>query len=229
MGPGYLVAVGYMDPGNWATALAGGIPPAIPLPLSAWFQTLWRLFYNLYAQIVGIATGRDLGTSLPWQLFKTRIFYSYGFGRTRHLRHRSGRSNGTALAFYLCSKSRWNGGVLITGLMSCWCWPCNALDPDGWSLHHNLAGLSFSDALLFKLAGTSWCDGRCGQDLSSTEIITNPAMLYIVLELSAQLSCPIIYIFIHPSYKTCAIDNDGSKSKNQPSALLHWSNPLPWC
>ena len=24
MGPGYLVAVGYMDPGNWATALAGG-------------------------------------------------------------------------------------------------------------------------------------------------------------------------------------------------------------
>src|SRR5215217_3589236 len=24
LGPGYLVAVGYMDPGNWATALAGG-------------------------------------------------------------------------------------------------------------------------------------------------------------------------------------------------------------
>src|SRR5215831_11741282 len=24
LGPGYLVAVGYMDPGNWATSLAGG-------------------------------------------------------------------------------------------------------------------------------------------------------------------------------------------------------------
>ncbi|MFC7691966.1 hypothetical protein ACFQY5_22690 [Paeniroseomonas aquatica] len=28
MGPGYLVAVGYMDPGNWATSLAGARPSA---------------------------------------------------------------------------------------------------------------------------------------------------------------------------------------------------------
>ena len=37
VGPGYLVAVGYMDPGNWATDLAGG---------SAFGYTLLTLFVN---------------------------------------------------------------------------------------------------------------------------------------------------------------------------------------
>src|SRR5258708_19379217 len=38
LGPGYLVAVGYMDPGNWATSLAGGskflYPPLFVAPFS---------------------------------------------------------------------------------------------------------------------------------------------------------------------------------------------------
>src|SRR5438128_7575082 len=42
-GPGYLVAVGYMDPGNWATDLAGGPGSGIPL-LGVFFIRIFLAF-----------------------------------------------------------------------------------------------------------------------------------------------------------------------------------------
>ena len=42
LGPGYLVAVGYMDPGNWATSLAGGASSATRCSSSPCCRTSWR-------------------------------------------------------------------------------------------------------------------------------------------------------------------------------------------
>jgi manganese transport protein len=42
VGPGYLVAVGYMDPGNWATSLAGGSKFGYTLLVVALSPTSWR-------------------------------------------------------------------------------------------------------------------------------------------------------------------------------------------
>src|SRR6476620_664440 len=60
MGPGYLVAVGYMDPGNWATALAGGSSFGYTLLSVALLSSLMAMLLQALCARIGIATGRDL-------------------------------------------------------------------------------------------------------------------------------------------------------------------------
>jgi manganese transport protein len=60
MGPGYLVAVGYMDPGNWATALAGGSAFGYTLLAVALASSLMAILLQALCTRIGIATGRDL-------------------------------------------------------------------------------------------------------------------------------------------------------------------------
>jgi manganese transport protein len=59
-GPGYLVAVGYMDPGNWATDLAGGARYGYTLLSVIMLSNLMAILLQALAARLGIATGRDL-------------------------------------------------------------------------------------------------------------------------------------------------------------------------
>ncbi len=60
MGPGYMVAVGYMDPGNWATALAGGSRFGYALLVVALVSNLMAVVLQSLCARLAIATGRDL-------------------------------------------------------------------------------------------------------------------------------------------------------------------------
>jgi manganese transport protein len=59
-GPGYLVAVGYMDPGNWATDIAGGARFGYALLSVVLVSNLVAVLLQGLALKLGIATGRDL-------------------------------------------------------------------------------------------------------------------------------------------------------------------------
>ena len=59
-GPGYLVAVGYMDPGNWATDLAGGSAFGYTLLSVILLSNLMAVLLQGLASKLGIVTGRDL-------------------------------------------------------------------------------------------------------------------------------------------------------------------------
>ncbi|GAC1514701.1 MAG: Nramp family divalent metal transporter [Gemmatimonadaceae bacterium] len=59
-GPGYLVAVGYMDPGNWATDLAGGSAFGYRLLSVIVLSNLMAVLLQGLASKLGIVTGRDL-------------------------------------------------------------------------------------------------------------------------------------------------------------------------
>jgi manganese transport protein len=59
-GPGYLVAVGYMDPGNWATDLAGGSRFGYALLSVILISNLMAVLLQGLASKLGIVTGRDL-------------------------------------------------------------------------------------------------------------------------------------------------------------------------
>ncbi len=59
-GPGYLVAVGYMDPGNWATDLAGGSQFGYALLFVIALSSVIAMILQHLAAKVGIVTGRDL-------------------------------------------------------------------------------------------------------------------------------------------------------------------------
>jgi manganese transport protein len=60
IGPGYLVAVGYMDPGNWATDLAGGSRFGYTLLSVVLMSNLMAVVLQGLAAKLGIVTGRDL-------------------------------------------------------------------------------------------------------------------------------------------------------------------------
>ena len=59
-GPGYLVAVGYMDPGNWATDIGGGSKFGYALLSVILVSNLMAMFLQALSAKLGIATGRDL-------------------------------------------------------------------------------------------------------------------------------------------------------------------------
>jgi manganese transport protein len=59
-GPGYLVAVGYMDPGNWATDIAGGSAFNYTLLSVVLLSNLMAMLLQALSAKLGIVTGRDL-------------------------------------------------------------------------------------------------------------------------------------------------------------------------
>jgi manganese transport protein len=60
LGPGYLVAVGYMDPGNWATSLAGGSKFGYALLTIALLSNIMAIVLQALCARLGIGAGRDL-------------------------------------------------------------------------------------------------------------------------------------------------------------------------
>src|SRR5437879_6759101 len=76
-GPGFLVAVGYMDPGNWATDLAGGARFGYALLSVIMISNLMAILLQHLCIKLGVATGRDLaqacrdhyGTPTIWFLW----------------------------------------------------------------------------------------------------------------------------------------------------------------
>ena len=66
-GPGYLVAVGYMDPGNWATDIAGGSSFGYTLLSVILFSNLMAMLLQSLAAKLGIVTGLDLAQACRHQ------------------------------------------------------------------------------------------------------------------------------------------------------------------
>src|ERR1700761_7097196 len=60
LGPGYLVAVGYMDPGNWATSLAGGSRFGYALLTVALLSNVMAIILQSLCTRLGVGAGRDL-------------------------------------------------------------------------------------------------------------------------------------------------------------------------
>jgi len=60
LGPGYLVAVGYIDPGNWATSLAGGSKFGYALLTVALLSNVMAIILQSLCTRLGVGAGRDL-------------------------------------------------------------------------------------------------------------------------------------------------------------------------
>jgi manganese transport protein len=60
LGPGYLVAVGYMDPGNWATSLAGGSKFGYTLLFVALVSNIMAIVLQALCARLAVGSGRDL-------------------------------------------------------------------------------------------------------------------------------------------------------------------------
>src|SRR5438445_8606838 len=115
-GPGYLVAVGYMDPGNWATDLAGGARYGYTLLFVIMLSNLMAILLQALAARLGIATGRDLAQACRAYYPRPVNFLLWIVCELAIIACDLAEVIGTAIALQLLFGIPLIGGALITAL-----------------------------------------------------------------------------------------------------------------
>jgi manganese transport protein len=116
LGPGYLVAVGYMDPGNWATSLAGGSRFGYALLAVALISNIMAIVLQALCARLGVGSGRDLAQACrdafpKWVSWPLWLFAEIAISATD-----LAEIIGTAIGLNLLFGIPLEIGVLITAL-----------------------------------------------------------------------------------------------------------------
>ncbi len=116
-GPGVLVSVGYMDPGNWATDIAGGAQFGYALLWVILASNLCAILLQTLCVRLGVATGHDLARACREYFSKPVSFVLWMLAEIAIIACDLAEVIGSAIAIKLLSGGRipleW--GVLITG------------------------------------------------------------------------------------------------------------------
>jgi manganese transport protein len=115
-GPGYLVAVGYMDPGNWATDLAGGSKFGYALLFVILLSSLFAMLLQHLTVRLGIATGKDLAQFCHDTFPKPVNIFLWGMAEIMIIACDLAEVIGTAIALDLLFHIPLPIGVVITAL-----------------------------------------------------------------------------------------------------------------
>jgi manganese transport protein len=198
-GPGYLVAVGYMDPGNWATDLAGGSQFGYTLLSVILLSNLMAILLQSLCAKLGIVTGRDLAQACRDHYSKPVAMLLWFLCEVAICACDLAEVIGTAIALNLLFKIPLVWGVCLT-----------ALDVLVvlWLAHRGfrwlealvislvlLIGVCFGLEILFSkpaigdIVGGLW---------PTTEIIRNPAMLYVAIGILGATVMPH-NLYLHSS------------------------------
>jgi manganese transport protein len=182
LGPGYLVAVGYMDPGNWATSLAGGSKFGYALLTVALLSNLMAILLQALCARLGIGAGRDLAQACRDAFPRVIAWPLWVLAEVAICATDLAEVIGTAIGLNLLFGIPLEIGVLIT-----------ALDVFVILWLQNL-GFRWIEAFIVTLLGViaicftiqiAMADPQWGAVIRgfapTTEIVTNPEMLYLAL------------------------------------------------
>jgi manganese transport protein len=182
LGPGYLVAVGYMDPGNWATSLAGGSKFGYALLSVALLSNLMAILLQALCARLGIGAGRDLAQAcrdafpraLSWPLWVLTEIAICATDLAEVI--------GTAIGLNLLFKVPLEIGVIITALdvfLILWMQNLGFRWIESFVVAL-LAVIAACFAVQIALADPDWRGVILGF-APTTEIVANPAMLYLAI------------------------------------------------
>jgi manganese transport protein len=182
LGPGYLVAVGYMDPGNWATSLAGGSKFGYALLTVALLSNLMAILLQALCARLGIGAGRDLAQAcrdafpraLSWPLW---VLAEIAICAT-DLAEVIGTAIGLNLLFHIPLEI----GVLITALdvfLILWMQNMGFRWVEAFVVAL-LGVISLCFAVQIAMANPDWAAVIRGF-APTTEIVRNPDMLYLAI------------------------------------------------
>ncbi|MEC0369506.1 Nramp family divalent metal transporter [Paenibacillus chibensis] len=198
-GPGYLVAVGYMDPGNWASDLAGGAMFNYSLLSVIMVSNLMAILLQSLSARLGIATGRDLAQACRDHYSKPVSMGLWVLCELAIAACDLAEVIGTAIALQLLFGIPLIYGVLITSvdvilvLM---------LQNKGFR-HIEIMVISFI-AIIILCFGVELFLSRPDMGgilqgfVPKTEIVTNPQMLYIALAMLGATVMPH-NLYLHSS------------------------------
>src|SRR4051794_3117229 len=182
LGPGYLVAVGYMDPGNWATSLAGGSKFGYALLTVALLSNLMAILLQALCARLGIGAGRDLAQAcrdafpraVSWPLWLMAEIAICATDLAEVI--------GTAIGLNLLFGIPLEIGVLITALdVFIILWMQNLGFRWIEAFVVTLLGvITVCFAIQIAMADPDW-GGVIRGFAPTTDIVTNPEMLYLAL------------------------------------------------
>ncbi len=115
IGPGFLISVGYMDPGNWATDIAGGSKYGYTLLFVIMLSNLMAILLQSLALKLGIATGRDLAQACRESYSKPVSIALWLFAEIAIAACDLAEVIGSAIALQLLFHIPLLVGVLLTG------------------------------------------------------------------------------------------------------------------
>jgi manganese transport protein len=198
-GPGYLIAVGYMDPGNWATDIAGGSRFGYALLSVVLLSSFVAMFLQWLSLRLGIASGRDLAQLCRERFGPHVSFLLWGTCEIAIVACDLAEVIGTAIALKLLFHLPLLVGVSITIL--------DTLVIMGLQKR----GFRYVEALVITLIGViGACLGvemvLCRPDLSGVaagfvptmQLLRDPAMLYIALGIFGATVMPH-NLYLHSS------------------------------
>ena len=181
-GPGYLVAVGYMDPGNWATSIAGGSRFGYTLLVVALVSNIMAIVLQSLCARLAIASGRDLAQACRDAYSKPVSRALWVLAEIAIIATDIAEVIGTAIGLNLIFGIPLEIGVVIT-----------ALDVF-LILYLQRLGFRWVEALVIALLAViavcfvvqiALADPDWGAVIRgfapTTEIVTNPEMLYLAL------------------------------------------------
>jgi manganese transport protein len=115
-GPGYLIAVGYMDPGNWATDLAGGSAFGYRLLCVILLSNLMAVLLQGLSSKLGIVTGRDLAQACRDHYSRPVVIFQWIICETAIAACDLAEVIGSAIALNLLFHIPITVGVVLTAL-----------------------------------------------------------------------------------------------------------------
>src|SRR6185437_1495174 len=181
LGPGFLISVGYMDPGNWATDIAGGSRFGYTLLFVIMLSNLMAILLQSLSLKLGVATERDLAQLCREEYGRAASFVLWIMAEIAIAACDLAEVIGSAIALELLFHVPLLFGVLITG--------CDVL----LILLLQRWGFRYVEGLVISMIGTIIAMFGVEMFLSrpdywpvlrdlvtpSAAIVSNPAMLYI--------------------------------------------------
>lgn len=216
MGPGYLVAIGYIDPGNWATDLAAGSGFGYSLLWIIMLSNLLAIMLQSLAVRLGVVTGMDLAQACRAHYSKRSSIFQWILCEIAICACDLAEVIGTAIALNLLFGMPLLVGITLTILDTV------------LILALQRRGYRYLEAVIIALLGTVficfaitvfmaqpiWEEVANGF-IPNTRIFTNPTMLYIAIGIIGATVMPH-NLYLHSSLVK-ARPHDGSQSGKQIS------------
>ena len=198
-GPGYLVAVGYMDPGNWATDIAGGSAFGYALLSVVLLSNLMAIVLQALSARLGVASGLDLAQACRAHYSKPTSIILWLLCEVAIIACDLAEVLGTAIALKLLFGLPLTWGVVVTAVDV---FLILALQRFGFRKLE-----AFIVALLLVIAGCFVFELTLARPdmggvlrglVPTTDILTNPAMLYIAIGILGATVMPH-NLYLHSS------------------------------
>ena len=226
IGPGYLVAVGYMDPGNWATSLAGGAKFGYALLFVALLSNIMAILLQSLCARLAVASGRDLAQACRDAFPKWASLPLWVFAELAIIATDLAEVIGTAIGLNLVFGIPLEIGVFITGadvFLILWLQSRGFRKVEAFIIAL-LGVIAACFAVQIAMADPDW--GAVIRGFApTTELFRNPQMLYLSLGIIGATVMPH-NLYLHSGIVQTRAFGQDPASKRDALRLATWDSTI---